>query len=104
MMRMRSYIEIHAARCFMLLDEVVLAHLERCGVNVFEKLWSSDLARVVQRVSYNIIFLYESFLEIFRKIREGGTGVSEIDVAASFWRRKDDCSKNRVGCPSWIER
>jgi hypothetical protein len=47
MVRMRSYIEIHAARCFMLLDEVMLAHLERGWVNVFEKLRSSDLARVV---------------------------------------------------------
>ena len=29
MVHMRSYIEIHAARCFMLLDEVMFAHLER---------------------------------------------------------------------------
>jgi hypothetical protein len=55
-------------------------------------------------VSYNIISLYESFLEIFRKIRKGGTGVNKIGVAASSWRRKDDCSKNRVGSPSWIKR
>jgi hypothetical protein len=47
MVRMRSYIEIHAARCFMLLDEVMFAHLERGWVNVFEKLRSSDLAQVV---------------------------------------------------------
>jgi hypothetical protein len=55
-------------------------------------------------MGYNIIFLYETFFEILRKVREGGTSVSEIGVAAGFWRRKDDCSKNRVGGSSWIER
>ena len=50
------------------LDQLVAAHEVVFGVDVWQRLWRGEFARVIERVANNVIVVEKFFLEIFRDV------------------------------------
>ena len=100
---MSGDIQVHSTGWLVALDELVPTEWVIVGIDVLEGLWRSDLPRIPEGMSRNVVLLQEVLLQLGSKVIESSPGVCilRVSTCALWWNFMG--AEKRVACSAGIE-